>query len=63
MQLASEAFYITLEKAQKVCYIFFQEQDLKGKIVQLEQELQKQRDRCLAMIDEKEDEVASLKSR
>ncbi len=35
---------------------------MKGKILQLETELQKQRDRCLALIDEKEDEVASLKS-
>ncbi len=35
---------------------------MKGKILQLEYELQKQRDRCLALIEEKEDEVASLKS-
>ena len=39
-----------------------QEQDLKGTIVQLETELQKQRERCLTLIEEKEDEVASLKS-
>jgi hypothetical protein len=34
----------------------FQEQDLKGKILQLEVDLQKQRERCLALIEEKEDE-------
>ena len=38
------------------------ELDLKGKVLHLETELQKQRERCLTLIEEKEDEVASLKS-
>ena len=36
--------------------------DTKAKIVQLEAEVAKQRQRCLTIIDEKEDEVAMLKS-
>lgn len=38
------------------------ESDLKAKMLQLESEVQKQRERCLALIAEKEDEVATLKS-
>jgi len=36
--------------------------DLKNRIVQLEAEVSKQRQRCLTIIEEKEDEVAMLKS-
>ncbi len=38
------------------------ESDYRSKILQLEAELQKQRDRCLTLIEEKEDEVDMLKS-
>ena len=38
------------------------EADLKNKIIQLEAEVGKQRQRCLTIIEEKEDEVAHLKS-
>ena len=36
--------------------------DYKAKLLNLESELQKQRERCLTLIEEKEDEVAMLKS-
>merc|ERR1712029_166212 len=38
------------------------ELDLKNKVIQLESEVEKQRQRCLTIIEEKEDEVAMLKS-
>ena len=38
------------------------EADLKNKILQLEEEVGKQRQRCMTIIEEKEDEVAMLKS-
>ena len=38
------------------------EVDLKNRILSLEEELKKQRDRCITIIEEKEDEVQMLKS-
>ncbi len=38
------------------------ESDFRAKVLGLETELQKQRDRCLTLIEEKEDEVNMLKS-
>ena len=40
----------------------FQDQELTLKIVELEDELNKQRERCLILIEEKEDEISTLKS-